>query len=78
MGEFGTCPRMHCNSQHVLPVGMRDDPRNDTVKARRARAAGGGGGGARARARASASEKRERRREGERRFAAPRHRAREG
>ena len=32
MSEFGTCPRLYCNNQHVLPVGLKDDPRHDTVK----------------------------------------------
>lgn len=31
-GEFGTCPRVLCNSQLLLPVGLSDVPRNGTVK----------------------------------------------
>lgn len=30
--DFGTCPRVFCNSQPCLPVGQSDIPRNSTVK----------------------------------------------
>lgn len=31
-GEFGTCPRVMCNAQLLLPVGLSDLPRANTVK----------------------------------------------
>jgi len=34
-GHFGTCPRAHCHmeaEQGVVPMGLRDEPRHDTVK----------------------------------------------
>lgn len=31
-GEFGRCPRVHCNGQPVLPVGLTDVPQQNTVK----------------------------------------------
>lgn len=31
-GEFGRCPRVHCNGQAVLPVGLTDVPQQNTVK----------------------------------------------
>ncbi|KAF2276044.1 uncharacterized protein EI97DRAFT_433456 [Westerdykella ornata] len=30
--HFGTCPRVHCNSCKVLPVGLNDSPGHETVK----------------------------------------------
>lgn len=30
--HFGTCPRVHCNSTKVLPVGLNDSPGHETVK----------------------------------------------
>jgi casein kinase II subunit beta len=30
--HFGTCPRVHCNSCKVLPVGLNDSPGYETVK----------------------------------------------
>jgi casein kinase II subunit beta len=30
--HFGTCPRVHCNSCKVLPVGLNDCPGHETVK----------------------------------------------
>lgn len=30
--EFGRCPRVHCNGQAVLPVGLTDTPQRNTVK----------------------------------------------
>lgn len=30
--DFGRCPRVHCNGQAVLPVGLSDVPRHSTVK----------------------------------------------
>jgi casein kinase II subunit beta len=30
--HFGTCPRVHCNSCRVLPVGLNDSPGHETVK----------------------------------------------
>ncbi|CAM9430911.1 unnamed protein product, partial [Heterosigma akashiwo] len=30
--EFGVCPRVHCRAQPVLPVGTRDDPKQDSIK----------------------------------------------
>ncbi|KAF2120595.1 casein kinase II regulatory subunit-domain-containing protein [Lophiotrema nucula] len=30
--HFGTCPRVHCNSCRVLPVGLNDTPGHETVK----------------------------------------------
>lgn len=30
--EFGRCPRVHCNGQPALPVGLADNPRQNTVK----------------------------------------------
>ena len=30
--EFGTCPRILCDSQACLPTGTRDDPRQATVR----------------------------------------------
>lgn len=32
MQHFGTCPRVHCNSTKVLPVGLNDSPGHETVK----------------------------------------------
>lgn len=32
MGHFGACPRVFCNSTHVLPCGRTDLPGLDTVK----------------------------------------------
>lgn len=31
-GEFGTCPRVLCNGQLLIPVGLSDVPRTGTVK----------------------------------------------
>jgi casein kinase II subunit beta len=31
-GEFGTCPRVHCERANVTPVGMSDDLRTSRVK----------------------------------------------
>lgn len=30
--HFGTCPRVHCNSTKILPVGLNDSPGHETVK----------------------------------------------
>ena len=30
--EFGRCPRVLCNGQPALPVGLADNPRQNTVK----------------------------------------------
>lgn len=30
--DFGRCPRVYCNQQALLPVGLHDTPRNSTVK----------------------------------------------
>ena len=30
--EFGTCPRINCDNQSCLPIGLRDDPRQTTVR----------------------------------------------
>ncbi|KAF1837183.1 hypothetical protein BDW02DRAFT_566232 [Decorospora gaudefroyi] len=30
--HFGTCPRVHCDSCKVLPVGLNDSPGHETVK----------------------------------------------
>mmetsp|Transcript_51683 Transcript_51683/g.75636 ORF Transcript_51683/g.75636 Transcript_51683/m.75636 type:complete len:271 (-) Transcript_51683:494-1306(-) len=30
--EFGVCPRVHCLAQPVLPLGTRDNPKQDSVK----------------------------------------------
>lgn len=30
--DFGRCPRVHCNGQACLPVGLSDIPRQSTVK----------------------------------------------
>ena len=30
--EFGRCPRVLCNDQPALPVGLADTPRQNTVK----------------------------------------------
>lgn len=32
LGHFGFCPRVHCNSCRVLPVGLSDTPGQETVK----------------------------------------------
>ena len=29
---FGTCPRVYCNNQNLLPIGLSDSPGVDTVK----------------------------------------------
>eukprot|EP00440_Ansanella_granifera_P044196 gb/GFBE01047896.1/.p1 GENE.gb/GFBE01047896.1/~~gb/GFBE01047896.1/.p1 ORF type:complete len:259 (+),score=52.14 gb/GFBE01047896.1/:1-777(+) len=31
-GTFGTCPRIHCDRQHVLPMGLSEDLRAAQVK----------------------------------------------
>eukprot|EP00163_Fabomonas_tropica_P031800 TRINITY_DN7698_c0_g4_i1.p1 TRINITY_DN7698_c0_g4~~TRINITY_DN7698_c0_g4_i1.p1 ORF type:complete len:286 (-),score=56.04 TRINITY_DN7698_c0_g4_i1:55-912(-) len=31
-GDFGRCPRVLCQGQHVLPMGQSDIPRTNTVK----------------------------------------------
>jgi casein kinase II subunit beta len=31
-GTFGTCPRLFCGDQHLLPLGFSDRPNVDTVK----------------------------------------------
>eukprot|EP00002_Diphylleia_rotans_P030810 TRINITY_DN6374_c0_g1_i1.p1 TRINITY_DN6374_c0_g1~~TRINITY_DN6374_c0_g1_i1.p1 ORF type:complete len:273 (+),score=54.95 TRINITY_DN6374_c0_g1_i1:337-1155(+) len=31
-GKFGSCPRYLCQNQHLLPIGMSDIPRQETVK----------------------------------------------
>eukprot|EP00762_Andalucia_godoyi_P007564 ANDGO_00777.mRNA.1 Putative casein kinase II subunit beta-4 len=30
--EFGRCPRVFCNGQHLLPIALTDVPRQNTVK----------------------------------------------
>jgi casein kinase II subunit beta len=30
--EFGTCPRILCRNQSCLPIGLRDEPRQSTVR----------------------------------------------
>lgn len=30
--EFGNCPHFHCRGQPVVPLGVRDEPRIETVK----------------------------------------------
>jgi len=30
--EFGVCPRVHCRGQPVVPIGTRDDPKQDSLK----------------------------------------------
>jgi casein kinase II subunit beta len=30
--DFGTCPRIHCDSQPCLPIGLRDDLRQSSVR----------------------------------------------
>ena len=32
LGHFGVCPRTHCNQARTLPVGLTDQPGEDTVK----------------------------------------------
>ena len=32
LGHFGSCPRVHCASARVLPVGLSDTPGQETVK----------------------------------------------
>ena len=31
-GDFGVCPRVHCDSQPILPIGLSDLPGSATVK----------------------------------------------
>ncbi|CAN0084151.1 unnamed protein product [Phaeothamnion confervicola] len=32
VNEFGTCPRLMCGGQSVVPAGVRDEPKFDSVK----------------------------------------------